>query len=198
MRIHRAIALAITLLVTLTGTASAADSNLLLSGYGGPGQGNQAILGSALLNGGRNGGGGSGPATGGGKVAARALPEGGLSSGPAIGRRGEAASALTEGGVSSAPGRPTTGSGRGAADEGRRYKPSGVSPSPYPVSERGGVSAASGTVGLSRQDAVFILLAVLVLALTGVLTRRLTAARRGNAPAADRQATKGSEARLTG
>src|SRR5262249_48861065 len=171
MRIHRASALAIALLVTLTGAASAAGSSPLLSGYGGPGQGNQAILGSALLNGGRNGGGGSGPATGGGtgratgggNEAASALTAGGVSPGPAIGRGGEAASAMTEGGVGSAPGRATIGSGRGTADKGHSESPSGVSASSYPVSERGGVAAASGTVGLSGRDALFILFALLVL-----------------------------------
>jgi hypothetical protein len=206
MKIHRATALAIAFLVTLAGAASAAGSSPLLNGYGGPGQGNQAILGSALLTGGRNGGGGSGPATGGGNgratrggnESASALTAGGVSPGPATGRGGEAAGAATEGGVSSASGRATIGPRRGTADKGHSESQSGVSASSYPVSERGGVSAASGTVGLSGGDALLILFALLVLALTGVLTRRLTAVPRGNAPAGDQQATKGSESRLTG
>jgi hypothetical protein len=48
--------------VLLTATRSSALASPLLSGYGGPGQGSQAILGSALLNGPRGGGGsGAGP-----------------------------------------------------------------------------------------------------------------------------------------
>src|ERR1019366_9479043 len=56
---HRATTTA-TLVLALTLTAPAvAGANSLLSGYGGPGEGNQAILGSALLGGPGSGGGGS-------------------------------------------------------------------------------------------------------------------------------------------
>ncbi len=46
--------------------AAPAFANSLLSGYGGPGQCNQAILGSALINGPGGNGGGSGGAGSGG------------------------------------------------------------------------------------------------------------------------------------
>ena len=65
---HRTIAPLITFVVmSAAGTASAhsnsPQNSSLLSGYGGPGQGSQAILGSALLNGPGSGGGNGGSAT---------------------------------------------------------------------------------------------------------------------------------------
>jgi hypothetical protein len=60
---HRKIISAASLLVTLAIAPTAAVAGPLLSGYGGPGQGSQAILGSALLNGGKGGGGSAGPSS---------------------------------------------------------------------------------------------------------------------------------------
>jgi hypothetical protein len=60
---HRKIIAAASLLVTLAvapALPATAGAGPLLSGYGGPGQGSQAILGSALLNGGSGGGGSAG------------------------------------------------------------------------------------------------------------------------------------------
>jgi hypothetical protein len=153
MKNHRTVAPIFVLLAALAAAAPAvAQANPLLSGYGGPGVGNQAILGSALLNGGGGAGGGSGPT--------------GQGSGPA--NPPTIAANETAGPVA----RRTP---RGAAAPGRDANVSGVASSTYSASERGAPAPASGTLGLSGQDILFILLALLGLAFTGVLTRRLIA-----------------------
>ena len=59
MKSHRKISLTTALLAALVAVVPAtASANSLLSGYGGPGAGNQAILGSALIGGGGSAGGG--------------------------------------------------------------------------------------------------------------------------------------------
>ena len=150
MKRHRTIAPIFALLATLAAAAApaAAPANTLLSGYGGPGLGNQAILGSALLNGSGSAGGGSGPA-----------------SGQGIG----AANVPTAAGHGTTQGRVRPGAPRGSAGA----KVSGVASSAYPAFEGGGAAPSSATLGLSGQDILFILLALLALAFTGVLTRRL-------------------------
>jgi hypothetical protein len=153
MRTHRKLAPIIALLAVLAAALpAAAVANPLLSGYGGPGVGNQAILGSALLNGGGSTGGGSGP------TAQESSPAG-VSVIAATGTAGE---------------RVVAGAPRSAAPRGAG-KVSGFSSSAYSAFERGAAAPASGTLGLSGQDALFILLALVVLAFTGVLTRRLMA-----------------------
>jgi hypothetical protein len=152
MKNHRTTAPIIALLATLAAAApAAASASPLLSGYGGPGVGNQAILGSALLNGGGSTGGGSGPT--------------GQGSGPA--------SVSTVAANDTAGERVARRAPRGAAPKGGGAKVSGVASSTYPASERGGAAPESGTLGLSGQDILFILLALLALAFTGVFTRRL-------------------------
>jgi hypothetical protein len=140
---------------------ASATASSLLSGYGGPGQGNQAILGAALLKGPSNGGGRGGGPTGGG------------------GTSGTAGLAVSSSPVprSSSP----SGAGRRAPTPARRAK-RGTHPAPaagspaYPVS--GGlartVSGGSGALGLEGVDALYIILALLALALTGAATRQLT------------------------
>jgi hypothetical protein len=76
---------------------AAAVASSLLSGYGGPGQGNQAILGAALVNGPR-GGGGSGSSSGSttSGTSGAAAPTGSSTSGSGAagdGRKGLAGSA---------------------------------------------------------------------------------------------------------
>jgi hypothetical protein len=68
----RAPLIAFVLALSAAAAPASAQASPLLSGYGGPGQGNQAILGSALLNGPSSGGGnGSGSATGSARGGAR-------------------------------------------------------------------------------------------------------------------------------
>jgi len=138
-----------------------AQANPLLSGYGGPGQGNQAILGSALLNGPAGGGGG---ASGGGAS-------------------GESGSATTITSVSSAPGRRGGGSKRSRANSqsvAPASPPQKIAPprrdasSAYLAAERGRAVGQSGALGLTGQDLLYIILALGALTLAAVFTRRLT------------------------
>jgi hypothetical protein len=167
-RLTCAVAAASTLLaVGLSPAAALAGS--LLSGYGGPGQGNQAILGSALLNGpagkGGSGGGGSSGASG---ASARG---GSTGAGPrpiVLSAGGAAGEALP---------RPVRGQ-RHPGGAGRHASASGSQP--YTRTSRASeVYAAhdgaggSPTLGISGADLLYILLALGTLVLTGVLTRRL-------------------------
>jgi hypothetical protein len=164
--------------LALSGLApGAASAGSLLSGYGGPGEGNQAILGSALLNG-PSGTGGSGGGSPRGSVSTdRSTGYGSL-----IANGKEAA---TPGRASAAPagssgGRSSKSAGREKhAKEGVR-KASGSVSQTYPhisgpsaLAVRGGGSQA---LGLSGADLLYILLALGVLVLTGVLTSRLVRA----------------------
>jgi hypothetical protein len=157
------------LLLSAVGPA-VAGANSLLSGYGGPGQGNQAILGAALV-GGRSGGGSTGGSGGGGpggeSPSGLALAEGRANgSHPSEARiRTRGAGRATAGGGASVTGRQITG---GASNSGAR---------PYPhqssVNTSQAASGSSPALGLSGADVVYILLALGVLILTAVLTRRL-------------------------
>ena len=126
----------------------------LLSGYGGPGQGSQAILGSTLLNGG-GGSSGSGAASLSSTTPATQATAG------ATGSRGS--------GAHRADGSPTA---QGSAGHAGRAGTSGTSGGLYPAVEP---SASTGTLGLSAQNLLLIVLALAGVALTAVLTIRLTA-----------------------
>lgn len=155
------------LLGLLAATPSVASGNSLLSGYGGPGQGNQAILGASLLNGPSGGGGSSGspPAVQSGPGSTISTGSGGL--GPTPRQRGKRAAGRTRRGAT------TGGGGRGLV--GQTSEGAGDI---YPASSAGGASQQapgdSGAFGLSGENLLLILLVVGVLACTGVLTRRLT------------------------
>lgn len=156
MTSHRTISLTLALLAVLVASApSSAFAGSLLSGYGGPGEGNQAILGSALLGGGGSAGGGHG-SSGGFSGSTGSLPTGTVGVGVQVGH-GNAASTGSD-----------VQSGRASAG----------SSSSYLVSERGGPAqmavADPGMLGLSGPDLLYVLLVLSVLALTAVLTRRLT------------------------
>lgn len=155
-----------------------AGAGSLLSGYGGPGEGNQAILGSALLNG-RSGKGGS---------------SGGSGNAPAAGQAGSYGSLLA-----SAPEVPATGSGRASGAVPRKGasrssksggkqrhvqvgagKTSKSASSPYMQTNGTSTQISGGggsqLLGLSGADVLYTLLALVVLALTGVITRGLVRA----------------------
>lgn len=153
----------------LPGTAAA---NSLLSGYGGPGEGNQAILGSALLNA-PKGGGGSRSGSGGA----------GVSQGSGSQTSG------VQGGETAAP-RSTHGSSGGTKGSARRRKEGARATKPavqdtasqpakgasviYPAASHEVTTGGSRALGLSGADFVYIILALGVLAVTGFLTVRLT------------------------
>jgi hypothetical protein len=154
-----------------------ASAGSLLSGYGGPGQGNQEILGSALLNGpagkGGSGGGGSGPGTG-------AAAGGGTALTGAAAGAGSVEAALaapageTHGSTAARPG----GTAAGGRHADRRAPHASIpaartyngASSPARTHAGGG---GSQTLGLSGADLLYILIALGVLAVTGGLTRRL-------------------------
>lgn len=149
----------------LTGVLSAAapavaSAGSLLSGYGGPGQGNQAILGAALLDGPPGGGGGS---AGGGPAGGNGPRAGGLGGAARAGRSGSARGS-----------RPSTGRkhAKGASDA------AGSQPSAArselltrPAADAG--AAPAQTLGLTGDDLLYMLLVLGALGFTGAVTRQL-------------------------
>jgi hypothetical protein len=141
----------------------AASASPLLSGYGGPGQGNQVILGSALLNS-HSGGGGRGGSSG----------SGGSSSESAD--LAAPATPSSRSASSSEPRRPAAArKGRGraphAAATGATGDASNTAPAAYRALERG--RGSRPLLGFSGSDLVYVVLGLGVLVLTGVLTSRL-------------------------
>jgi hypothetical protein len=155
---------------------SAAPANPLLSGYGGPGEGNQVLLGSQLL------GSSGGPGTGGGGPGAAA----GGSAAAGAGQAGGAAAAVQPASVTGGREGAAVSSSRGAAVRVRaKRRPAGAPAASggsapasslagsYPASDRGGPTPPSQTLGLSQGDLLLALLALCALASIGVLTRSL-------------------------
>jgi hypothetical protein len=134
-----------------------ASANPLLSGYGGPGQGSQTIIGSSLVN----------PPGGGGSAGA---------SGNASGSQLTVAASQQSksSGSNGAGGHPRKANTKGAGGA-----PKSSSKAPAGVATTGSLaqvssSSSAGTLGLSAGDALLIVFGLTVLVLTGVLTRRLT------------------------
>ena len=141
---------------------AAAGANSLLSGYGGPGQGTQAILGSGLINGG--GGGGSGRSSGGGSsspVVSNTTP---AVKSPVIAGRSKTTSSRRRRSAGAKPGGSPVGRIPATSAEGAYPAESGSQT----------VSGASDPLGVSGADLVYILVAAGALLLTGMLTRQLT------------------------
>jgi len=140
--------------------ASAEAGGTLLSGYGGPGQGSQAIIGSGFVN---------GPGAGGGT-------SGGSGTSAATAAGSSAAAGATRAGASGArggsPAHPTAPAGTHVSGGGIQPAVSGVSPARGPLTETG-----SQSLVLPGGDVLDILLGLVVLALTGIATVLL--ARRG-------------------
>jgi type IV secretion system protein TrbL len=167
MKSHRKITPIIALAVTLSAYAPAsAPASSLLSGYGGPGQGAQAILGSVLLNG-RSGGAGGGSA-GGGPTGAAPL-----------------GAVATRGGSGGGGGGPTSSGGvgsqrRAVARQRSQRTPPAAGGGAVGSYSRLGASRSSagdaGVFGLSDSVFLFALLALTALLFTGLLTRGLTKA----------------------
>jgi hypothetical protein len=169
MASYRKISSILTLLAVLMAAAtSAAAASPLLSGYGGPGEGNQAILGSALVGG--AGGGGRGPSSS-GSSGSNGSPG---SSGSSSGRSGRGASSGEGGGR--AVGRGTAS----RAGRGNEKNTSGGAPITYPSLPRDDASqttsGGSQALGLSVADLGYALLVLGVLVATGLVTRRLAQA----------------------
>jgi hypothetical protein len=147
----------------------AAQAGPLLSGYGGPGQGNQAILGSTLIGG---PGGGSGSSGGGPEAGAAATAPAQATSG--IGTA-QAGATRTRGAGSSSRGGHGAG---GAAIAGARAAQTTLAGELGDRSYRGYENAGSSSaLGLSGADIAYIVLAAAALVVTGLLTRRLAGAK---------------------
>jgi hypothetical protein len=188
MKSHRKISLTTALLAALVAAIPvSASANSLLSGYGGPGAGNQAILGSALIGGGSAGGGGS---SSGGDSAGSSGSAGATGSSSGAGAAGgrEATSGgaggqgLEAGANGGAAGEGVGGKAAGGAAGSRRGddKASGGVARAYPVRPLDDASkptpAGSGALGFSAADFGYLLLVLAVLGTTGVVTRRLALA----------------------
>jgi hypothetical protein len=133
--------------------AGADASSTLLSGYGGPGEGNQAIIGSTLIGGGGKGGSGGGTQASAGSGSIEA---------PASAASGSGGS-QAKGGAAHA--RKGSGVPAGHASGGRA---STYTPVAATARDGGG-----STLGLTGGDLLYIVLALCALALTAVLTRYL-------------------------
>jgi hypothetical protein len=164
-RQRRSISVVVLALLALAGGAApAAEAGSLLSGYGTPGEGNQAILGSALLGGGGNGGGSSGSGRASGSTAA-------------TGTEARASSSVSAAGGGSGA-RPTTGHAKsgGKAPHSRATAPARTAPGSVlglaPVASTG-AQVSTPALGITGTDLVYILLGVGGLLLTGVFTRQL-------------------------
>jgi hypothetical protein len=182
MTSHRTIFSTLALIGALVlSMASSASANSLLSGYGGPGEGNQAILGSALV-GGASGGGGSGGGSSGGSSGSSTGAGGGAGT-PEVGN----ATPTTGSGKRGAGGTPgadrSASGGTSGARGGSREAPGGsavAAARARAVLAQNRVSqpASGGSVAssLSGEDLGYVLLACAALALIGVATKRLTQA----------------------
>jgi hypothetical protein len=159
-----------------------AQASSLLSGYGGPGQGNQAVLGSALLKGPKGKGGGSGgsgyslsdgASSGTGESSgAGSSPTTGVGGGSGRGTGGGSATGSGHAGS----GHATHSDRSGATRRPSRTSRANTSPSTqsfYPAAERVPSGQQGGILGLSTKGLLYIILAAGALALLAVLTRRL-------------------------
>lgn len=151
MRTRCTITLIVGLVTALVAALPAvAPAGPLLSGYSGPGQGSQAILGSALLN---------GPPPAGGSPSTTTSSSSGSTTGTAAPHQ--------RGGA-----RGHSGKAAGHAS-GRRPAPVAGAPSAY-AANSSNAAATSDTLGLSGKDLLYILLALGVLTFAGLSTRWLT------------------------
>jgi|ERR1700730_1365780 len=150
-------------LVAMTSGAAPASTHAssLLGGYGGPGQGSQVIIGSALLNG-PGSGGGNGGSAGPTDSSARGQGNGSVTTAP-----GSTAS------TSFAARGPVPGAGGEGKTAGRRGKnASGELRAVFAGSSQQ-VRPDSRTLGLSGEELLYILLALGAVACAAVFTRRL-------------------------
>jgi hypothetical protein len=174
MRSRRTIKLTTACLLTLCLSAAlpvAATAGSLLSGYGGPGQGSQEIIGAALVNGGSHGGGSRGGGSGGGSSSAAGPVAAATSDTPTGTTSGAAASLRPRAGKHAAKANPTPrvkGEAGSVSAGGSKAHPA-LSPSAAVHAAPGG----GGTLGLSGANLLYMALVLGALVFTGLLTRRL-------------------------
>jgi hypothetical protein len=158
-------------LVAAAWLPAAAYANPLLSGYGGPGQGNQAILGATLLNG--SGGGGSSGAVVAATSSGRVSGEGTSTTGAARGGAQASGSPKASGGASPRAARRVH---RQSSAAPRSQDPESI----YRALERSSSVSAGGSPALSGSEVALIALALVALATIGVVTRRIARPKAAN------------------
>jgi hypothetical protein len=170
MKSHRIIIYIGVLLAVAVALPGSALASPLLSGYGGPGQGNQALLGSALVNGPKGGGGSSGSTTSTdtGIAESESSSEGQVSGAGSGSSKGGGTGSSSR---SSSAGRSSSHAGAGKAAPGRSPTQA-AAPSFYPAAERLPADSQGGSLGLSATDVLLIVLAAALLVSLGLLTRR--------------------------
>jgi hypothetical protein len=147
---------AVAVLLTCIPAGAASASSTLLSGYGGPGAGNQAILGSTLVGGAGNSSGGGGAVS----------PSGSPASPSSIALPQSAPTVSSPRGSHRARPRAAKPVGTGNASK--------ASPPAYtPTSASAGRAGGGSTLGLTGADVLYLVLALAALALTAGLTGRL-------------------------
>ncbi len=177
--IGKVASLAAVLVFAVAGSPGAALASSLLSGYGGPGEGSEAILGSTLVNG-PSGGAGAGPSGGAGAGAAGAAGSASASalSGTARSGRGSAGASHDERtGLSSAGSTAARGTGGPA---GRANGPgdaasvtrTGSAGTAFAVQAADRGSIESEDLGLTAKYLVYVLLVLAGLAAVWALTIR--------------------------
>ncbi len=176
--ISPALVLATAMLVLAPTTAFAGSP--LLSGYGGPGAGEQAILGSTLIGGSRGGGasgsGGSGGASLSGSAGASTSGSSGTSSTGSGSVRGSKVDTANAGSSSGARGNASKGGATSQAPRSRRATGvvgGSVSAYVYPTSQ-GSIPSASPLSGISSGGVLLLIGILATLALVAVLTQRLS------------------------
>jgi hypothetical protein len=174
MSIHsqtkRTIFPALLVVASLALAPAAAGASSLLSGYGGPGEGSQVVLGGHLIGGGGGGGGGTGGGAGAGtsSSATGAAAAGVPTQTRATGGNPSAAARSRAAGTS---GTSPRGGVRGSASAGAKI----AYPS-YSTTGSQAIAVDSDPLGLSGVDLIFVLVATALVVFTGVLTRQLAQA----------------------
>jgi hypothetical protein len=173
MRRHRVITTAALLALALALPATA-HAGSLLSGYGGPGQGNQAILGATVIGGAGGGSTSGGSSSSGGESTATS----------ATSAASPATSTPSPRGSAHHPGKTKTRQGHASVS------PSGAHGTASTLSLKDTASVATPALGISGTDLLYVLLAlgalILTAAITGWLVRR---------PGQDGQSAKGMRRR---
>jgi hypothetical protein len=152
--------------VALLALVPAARAGSLLSGYGGPGQGSQALLGSTLIGG--SGGGGGGGSSSGGSPGSLASLQARPAATPAACGAGRHSAAHVRG-------RPTAATRASSV-----AVPAVVAGRTLAGTPETG--AGSSTLGLSTADFVYLIAVLAGLVLVAMLTRRLARDTRQSAP----------------
>jgi hypothetical protein len=172
---HRSSSIFLTLSLTLAAMLAVAPGSAmagsLLSGYGGPGSGSQALLGSTLINGTPpTSGGGSSSSGSGATTTLGTQPPGGRSGAGQGAGTGAAAHANGGSGAQDNGARGTAGASGASAGGSSTYTSPG---STRPATGLAAAAQDTGLLGITGADVLLLVLVLSVLAVTAGLTVRL-------------------------